>query len=191
VEPIFFTSPAEFYSWLEANHDSKMEVWVGFHKKATGKPTLTWSESVDQALCFGWIDGIRKPVDRESYKIRFTPRRKGSIWSAVNVKKVEALTTAGKMHEAGLKAYESRQLGRAPYSFENRNLVLPAEYEKRFRANKKAWDWFQSRAPGYRRTAVFWVMDAKREETRERRLETLITDCEAGRPIGVMRRPEA
>lgn len=191
MDPIFFDSPEAFREWLALNHDKATELLVGFHKRGTGRPSLTWPESVDQALCFGWIDGIRRSLGAESYTIRFTPRKKDSTWSHVNIKRVAALIEQGLMQPAGLQAFEARKTERSgAYSFENRRIQLDSTYEQRFRANEKAWSWFQSQAPWYRRTAAFWVMDAKREETRQRRLESLITECEAGRTIGPMtRRP--
>ena len=178
----------EFRAWLEANHDSATELEVVFYKKASGKPSMTWSESVDQALCFGWIDGVRRGRDDESYTIRFTPRRPGSIWSKINVEKVAKLTEAGLMRPAGIAAFERRTDDRTGvYSFEN-EAELPAEYEARLRANRAAADYLDSRPPWYRRTAIHLVMSAKREETRERRLEQLIEDSAAGRDIKQLRR---
>jgi uncharacterized protein YdeI (YjbR/CyaY-like superfamily) len=179
----------EFRAWLEANHDSATELEVLFYKKASGKPSMTWSESVDQALCFGWIDGVRRGRDDESYTIRFTPRKPGSNWSRINVEKVAKLTEAGLMHPAGIAAFERRTDDRTGvYSFENEAAELPAEYEARLRANRAAADYFDSRPPWYRRTAIHLVMSAKREETRERRLEQLIEDSAAGRDIKQLRR---
>ena len=178
----------EFRAWLEANHDSATELEVVFYKKASGKPSMTWSESVDQALCFGWIDGVRRGRDDESYTIRFTPRRPGSNWSRINVEKVAKLTEAGLMRPAGRAAFERRRDDRiGVYSFEN-EAERPAEYEARLRANRAAADYFDSRPPWYRRTAIHLVMSAKREETRERRLEQLIEDSAAGRDIKQLRR---
>ncbi len=178
----------EFRAWLEANHDSATELEVVFYKRASGKPSMTWSESVDQALCFGWIDGVRRGRDDESYTIRFTPRRPGSNWSKINVEKVAKLTEAGLMRPAGVAAFERRRDDRTGvYSFEN-EAELSAEYEARLRANRAAADYFDSRPPWYRRTAIHLVMSAKREETRERRLEQLIEDSAAGRDIKQLRR---
>ena len=151
------------------------ELWVGYYKKASGKPSMTWPESVDEALCFGWIDGVRKSIDDERYMIRFTPRRAGSNWSAVNIGRVAALTDAGRMQPAGLKAFEARRedrSGSTPTSSATRRCSMPA-YEKRFRAKKSAWAWFGAQPRGYRQAAIRWVMTAKQEETRERRLATL------------------
>ena len=178
----------EFRAWLEANHDSATELEVVFYKKASSKPSMTWSESVDQALCFGWIDGVRRGRDDESYTIRFTPRRPGSNWSNINVEKVAKLTEAGLMRPAGIAAFERRTDDRTGvYSFEN-EAELPADYEARLRANRAAADYFDSRPPWYRRTAIHLVMSAKREETRERWLEQLIEDSAAGRDIKQLRR---
>jgi uncharacterized protein YdeI (YjbR/CyaY-like superfamily) len=192
TEPLFFETAAEFRAWLEANHEASTEVLVGFYKKGSGKPSMTWPEAVDQALCFGWIDGVRRSHGDDAYTNRFTPRRKGSNWSAVNIKRVGELTEQGQMTPAGNKAFEARTEARsAVYSYEQRAAAaLDAEQEREFRANPAAWEWFQSRPPGYRRTAVYWVVSAKREETRRRRLATLIADSAAGRTIGPLTRPE-
>jgi uncharacterized protein YdeI (YjbR/CyaY-like superfamily) len=189
--PLFFKTPAEWRSWLKKNHDKEKELWVGFHKKGSGRPSITWPQSVDEALCFGWIDGIRKSLGDESYVIRFTPRKKGSIWSDVNTRRVAELTAAKKMHAAGLEAFRLRDPRKAGiYSFERRhNAKLTAEETRKFKANKKAWEHFQATAPGYRSLATFRVASAKRQETRARRLASLIADCAAGRKIGVLRRP--
>jgi uncharacterized protein YdeI (YjbR/CyaY-like superfamily) len=190
MDAVFFSSPEEFRDWLSANHETADELWVGFHKRATGKPSLTWPQSVDQALCFGWIDGLRKSLGPEGYMIRFTPRRPKSYWSHVNVKRAEELQEQGLMQPAGLRAFEARDKIRSgAYSFENRDVRFDPALEGAFRANEKAWSWFESQAPWYRRTAAFWVMDAKREETRRRRLETLIVESAAGRIVGPLRRP--
>ena len=189
VEPVFFATPDDFRSWLQAHHDSEDELLVGFYKKASGRPSITWPESVDQALCFGWIDGIRRNRDDQSYTIRFTPRRPGSNWSAINIRRIEALTTAGLMTPAGLQAFERRSDDRsAIYSYEQRhNAELGAAFEARFRANAAAWSYFQAQPPWYRRTVTYWVMSARREGTREKRLVTLIQDSAAGRPIQALK----
>jgi uncharacterized protein YdeI (YjbR/CyaY-like superfamily) len=189
VEVVYFETPAEFRAWLDAHHDTATELWVGFHKKGTGRPSMTWPEAVDQALCFGWIDGIRKGVDESSYANRFTPRKAKSTWSKVNVEKVAKLTEQGLMMPAGLRAFEARDEAKSGYSFEQRPTELPHEYAERFQANAAAWAFFQAQPPGYRRTAAFWVMSAKREETRLKRLTTLIDDSEHGRRIGLLARP--
>ena len=171
------------------------ELWVGFYKKSSGKPSITWPEAVDQALCFGWIDGQRKGIDDVSYTIRFTPRKPRSIWSAVNVKRVGELTAQGLMHPAGLKAFENRTEEKSGvYAYEQETPAeLDADYEQRFRANQTAWDFFQAQAAWYRRAAIWWVISAKKEETRLKRLATLIEDSERGRtvpPLTRRTRPE-
>lgn len=167
------------------HHDSATEAFVGFYKKKTGKPSMTWSESVDQALCFGWIDGRGKSLGDESYMIRFTPRKPGSNWSKVNVAKIEELTRQGLMHPAGIEAFEARKEDRTGvYSFERDE---PAElgevFEAQFKAQEAAWEFFQTQAPWYRRSVTHWVVSAKREATRERRLATLIEDSASGRTV--------
>jgi uncharacterized protein YdeI (YjbR/CyaY-like superfamily) len=190
-EPIFFTSPGEFRAWLEANHDRRDELIVGFYKKASGKPSMTWPEAVDQALCFGWIDGVRRSHGDDAYTNRFTPRRRGSNWSAINIKRVGELIEAGQMTPAGMKAFEARTEARYSYEQERAAAALDAGQEREFRANPAAWEWFEARPPGYRRSAIHWVVSAKRPETRARRLATLIEDSAAGRAIGPLRRPGA
>lgn len=190
LEPIYFESPAAFRRWLAANHDTAIEVLVGFHKSHTGRPTLTWPESVDEALCVGWIDGVRRRVDEERYTIRFTPRRPGSVWSLINIRKVEALIREGRMTAAGLRVFEARRPHRSGiYSFEARHdAALDAAETRRFKADKAAWAFFQAQPPGYRKVALFYVVSAKKPETRERRLGTLIADSAAGQRIGLLRR---
>ena len=187
MKPIFFESPQEFYDWLEEHHESEDEVYVGYWKKATGKPSLSWSEAVDQALCFGWIDGRLNRIDDERHMQRFTPRRKGSNWSKVNVEKVAMLEAEGLMQPAGRKAFEA---GRpADYSFEQeRSETLPERYDLQLRANRQAVDHFESRPPWYRRAAVHWVTSAKQPGTRERRLATLIECSEWGEDVPPLRR---
>ncbi len=177
MNPRFFSTPTDFRSWLESHHDEEKELLVGFYKKGSGKPSITWPESVDQALCFGWIDGVRRRIDDERYSIRFTPRRKGSNWSAINIGRVQELIEQGLMHPAGLEAFERRtEDGSRVYSYEKQEAVLDPDFETRFRSNKGAWTFFSEQAPSYRRVAIYWVMSAKRPETRERRLATLIDD---------------
>ena len=185
MEVTTFERPEDFRRWLERHHDTEPELWVGYFKKASGRASMTWPESVDEALCFGWIDGIRKRIDDDRYMIRFTPRRVGSVWSAVNIGRVAALTAEGRMRPAGLEAFEARREDRSGiYSYEQRHeAAFPAEIEARFRAEKKAWAWFEAQPKGYRQNTIRWVMTAKREETRERRLATLIADSAAGRRI--------
>lgn len=190
TNPVFFATPSEFRAWFEEHHGTEQELWVGFYKKSTGKASFTWPEAVDQALCFGWIDGVRKSLDADSYANRFTPRKRSSNWSAVNIKRVEELTQLGLMRPAGLKAFEERADAKSGiYSYEQRaSAELGEEYEQQFRANPKAWDYFQSRPAGYRKTATWWVVSAKREETRLKRLATLIEDSENHQPIALLSR---
>jgi uncharacterized protein YdeI (YjbR/CyaY-like superfamily) len=187
-EPIFFDSPQEFYDWLAEHHETESEVYVGFYKAHTGKRAMTWSESVDQALCFGWIDSRANRIDDDRSMQRFTPRKPGSNWSNINVEKVAKLREAGLMRPAGLAAFEQRSDERTGvYSFENETELAP-EYDAQLRSNKAASDYFESRPPWYRRTAIHLVMSAKREETRLRRLSELIEDSAAGRDIRQLRR---
>jgi uncharacterized protein YdeI (YjbR/CyaY-like superfamily) len=175
MNPIFFKNQYEFRTWLERNHQSEHELWVGYYKVETGKSSMTWSQSVDQALCFGWIDGIRKKVDEESYCIRFTPRRKDSIWSKINIAKVEDLKLKGMMHQAGIEAFKQRRENKSGiYSFENGIKDLPEAYTSIFKQNKTAWEFYISQPPSYRRTIIHWVLSAKQESTRISRLEKLI-----------------
>jgi uncharacterized protein YdeI (YjbR/CyaY-like superfamily) len=188
MPPTYFPSPSAFRDWLLANHESATELVVGFHKVGTGAPSMTWAESVREALCFGWIDGVRHRVDESRYTIRFTPRKTGSIWSAVNVKHVEELIAAGRMRPAGLRAFEARRDAKTGvYSFEQDAVALPAEFLAIFRKQKQAWRWFEASAPSYRREATWWVVSAKREDTRERRLQTLIACSAEGLRIPQMR----
>jgi uncharacterized protein YdeI (YjbR/CyaY-like superfamily) len=192
VRPVFFATAADWRRWLEAHHDSHDEVWVGFYKRRTGKPSITWPESVDEALCFGWIDGLRKSVDAHRYMIRFTPRRAGSNWSAVNVRRVAELKTRGRMHATGLRAFAARTQDKTGvYSYERRKpLRLPSAYLEQLRANPSASTFFAAQAPWYQRTATGWILSAKREETRLKRLAILIEDCARGRRIGPLERPK-
>jgi uncharacterized protein YdeI (YjbR/CyaY-like superfamily) len=184
MKPTFFDSSADFRGWLERHHATATELWVGFHKKKSGKPSMTWPESVDQALCFGWIDGIRKSIDEAKYVIRFSPRKPTSIWSAVNIRRVTELSAAGLMRDPGLKAYELRRENRSGiYSYEQRSHVLPEPYEKVLKGNKAAWDFFQSQPPSYRKVAFWWVVSAKKEETRLKRLQKLIEFSARGKRI--------
>jgi uncharacterized protein YdeI (YjbR/CyaY-like superfamily) len=184
-EAIFFETPDELRDWLDANAATAPELFVGAWKKSTGKPSLTWEQIVEEALCVGWIDGIRRSHPGDGWVIRLTPRRKGSIWSAINVAKVAELRAAGRMRSAGEAAFALRREDRtAVYSFErDRDPALTADEEARFRANPAAWDWFSAKPPSFRKPALHWVVSAKKAETRERRLATLIEDSAAGRPI--------
>ena len=179
----FFATPAKWRQWLDRNHAKADEIWVGFYKKGSGKPSITWPESVDEALCYGWIDGIRKSIDDVSYKIRFTPRRKGSIWSAVNIARVDVLTTEGRMMPAGAAAFAAREDKKSRVYTYEQNDVLPLDktIEKRFKANKKAWNFFQGQAPYYRKLMTRWLNSAKAEETRLRRLAKLVAACDQGK----------
>ena len=192
-KPTFFATPGEFGRWLDRHHASEKELLVGFYKKKTGKANMTWPESVDEALCFGWIDGVRRSLGEESYTIRFTPRKERSNWSAVNVRRVAELTKEGRMRPAGMKAFEQRAAEKTGiYAYENKHLAeLDGAQRRRFRANKKAWDYFRTRPEWYRKTATWWVISAKREETRERRLEELIETSEKGETIRPLTRPAA
>jgi uncharacterized protein YdeI (YjbR/CyaY-like superfamily) len=191
MEATFFATPDELRAWLEANHGTAPELWVGFWKKGTGKPSITWPESVDQALCFGWIDGVRKSLDAERYVIRFTPRRPGSTWSGVNVRRMGELLDAGLVSPAGLRAFEARKPEKTEiYAYEQRSgAAFDGEQERRFRDNEAAWAFFQSCPTWYRRNATWWVVSARRPETREKRLATLIDDSARGRTIRHLTRP--
>jgi uncharacterized protein YdeI (YjbR/CyaY-like superfamily) len=191
MKPRFFPSPSAWHAWLEEHHEKHEELWVGFHKVGSGKPSITWAEALDGALCFGWIDGVRKSLGENSYVIRFTPRRPKSIWSAINIKRVAELSTLGLMRPKGMQAFEKRTGNRSEiYAYEQRKgAKLSAAYEKQFRANKKAWKFFQAHPSWYRRTASWWVISAKKEETRLKRLAQLIDDCEHGRTLAQLKRP--
>ena len=182
-----FKSAAHFHQWLEANHASTTELWVGFSKKDSGKRGITYAEAVDEALCFGWIDGLKKRVDEFSYTHRFTPRKPKSNWSLINIRHAERLKKAGLMRAAGLKAFAAREPAKSGvYSFENVPRQLSPPLERRFKADKAAWEFFQQQPPGYRRVACFWVMSAKQEQTRERRLARLMADSSHGRRLGLL-----
>jgi len=188
--PIYFDSPQAFYDWLEKHHDSATEVYVGFHKQHTGKRAMSWSDAVDQALCFGWIDGRVNKIDDDRYMQRFTPRKPSSNWSKVNVEKVARLIEERRMRPAGLAAFEKRKDDRTGvYSFERESWELPSEYDATLHANAAAATYFDGRPPSYRRAAIHWVLSAKREETRERRLAQLIEDSANGVDIKPLRRP--
>jgi uncharacterized protein YdeI (YjbR/CyaY-like superfamily) len=184
MEVKYFKTPGDFRRWLERHHATERELWVGYYRKDSGKQSITWPESVDQALCFGWIDGIRKRVDEFSYTNRFTPRKSKSTWSMVNIKRVRELCEQGLMQPAGLKAFEARTENRSGiYAYEQRSDKLPAPYEKRLRQNRAAWDFFQAQTPSYRKLASWWVVSAKKEETRLKRLEKLVQDSAQGRTL--------
>jgi len=195
MQPTFFATPAKLRAWLKVNHATAQELWVGFYKVDSGKPSITWPESVDEALCFSWIDGVHKNLDPSSYVIRFTPRKPRSTWSAVNIKRVGVLIVLGRMQAAGLKAFEARRDDRsAIYSYEQRHHAALNDAETaHFQANKPAWDYFHARPPSYRKTALWWVVSAKKDETRVKRLATLIDDSAHERliaPLAWSQRPK-
>lgn len=180
MKPTFFSKPNDFRRWLEKNHKTEIELLVGFYKNSSGKPSMTWSQSVDEALCFGWIDGVRKSLDKDSYQIRFTPRKITSIWSAVNIKKIDVLTKKGLLQPAGLEIFEKRNVNESQiYSDENAEVKFTLEYEEIFKGNKIAWEFFQSLAPSYRKHSTYWVMSAVQETTKVKRLHKLISDSHA------------
>lgn len=184
---VFFPTQKHLRKWFEKNHKKEKELLAGFYKVTSGKPSVTWSQSVDEALCFGWIDGIRKSVDKESYCIRFTPRNPKSNWSAINIRKVEELTKLGLMKPEGLKAFGFRKEEKSKiYAYENPEVLLDKSFEKLFKANKKAWKFFQTMTPTYRKVTSRWVMSAKQESTKLKRLNELINDCAAGKKIKAM-----
>ena len=173
----YFKSATDFRRWLEKNHATTQELWVGYYKKASGQPTITWPESVDEALCFGWIDGIRKSVDDWRYMIRFTPRRRGSIWSAANIKRARELHEKRLMEPPGIAAFNARKENKSGiYSYEQRSVILDAPYERRLKKNKTAWDFFYAQPPSYRKVIGWWIVRAKQEATRLKRLEKLISE---------------
>ncbi|WP_234736872.1 YdeI/OmpD-associated family protein [Tellurirhabdus bombi] len=179
MTPTFFTTQSELRAWFMENHEKETELLVGFYKVGAGKASITWSESVDEAICFGWIDGVRRSIDETSYMIRFTPRKAKSIWSAVNIKKVQDLSSLGLMAPAGLAAFEKREESKSKvYSFEQDSVQLDAIAEATFRQNEAAWTWFNTQAPSYRKAAIWWVMSAKQEVTKQKRLTELIQDSE-------------
>jgi len=188
MTPTYFATQQDFRNWLEKNHDKESELWVGFHKVGSGKPSLTWPQSVDQAICFGWIDGLRKSVDAGSYCIRFSPRNPKSIWSAINIRKVEEMNKLGLMHPAGLAVFEKRDEQKSTlYAYENRPDKLSPDYENLFKSHPEAWEFFQLQPPSYQRITAMWVMDAKQESTRQKRLAELVADSEAGLKIKPLR----
>ncbi len=191
MNPTFFLSPGELRAWFEANYDSAHELLLGFHKVGSGRPSVTYREALDAALCFGWIDGVRRGIDAESYSIRFTPRKRKGNWSLVNIKRARQLNEQGLMHPAGLLAFEHRdETQAAAYSYERNNPQFEPGIERSFRAKRKAWAFFETLPPSYRRTVTWWVMSAKREETRHKRLEILIDYCGRGERVPLMTPPE-
>ena len=191
MKPTFFASATEFRAWLETHHGSSNEILVGFHKRATGRPSLTWTESVREALCYGWIDGIRKRIDEDAYTIRFTPRKRGSVWSAVNIRHVESLVGEGRMRPAGLEAYETRRENKSGlYSYEQRSVDLPPPYANVLKKNVAAFTFFESQPPSYRRMAMWWIVSAKTEETRGKRLSMLIRQSARGERLPAFAPPK-
>jgi uncharacterized protein YdeI (YjbR/CyaY-like superfamily) len=186
MKPTFFKTPEDLRNWFTANTATVTELTIGFYKVGSGKPSITWPQSVQEALCVGWIDGVRKRIDDESYQIRFTPRKKDSIWSAVNIRLAEELIKSGRMQPAGLTAYQARSANKsAIYSYEQQQPAeLPAAYLKQLQANAAAWEYFQSKTPpSYKRAVADWVTRAKQEATREKRLAQLIACSAQGRPV--------
>ena len=187
--PVFFPTQDEFRAWLQEHHASEGPLWVGYYRKSSGRASITWAETVDEALCFGWIDGVRKSRDETSYVIRFTPRRPTSVWSARNFERVEALRAAGCMRPPGLAAYAHRNKHpQSGYTVGDRPTEFPAEIARRFQAHLSAWDFYNAQPPGYRKQTVFWVTSARREATRERRLAQLIEDSVNGLRIQQLRK---
>jgi len=181
IKPTYFPSPAAFRAWLERHHASADELWVGFYKVGSGKRSITWPESVDEALCFGWIDGVRKSIDEFSYVIRFSPRKAGSIWSGVNIKRAQTLIERGLMRPAGLKAYQARKENKSGiYSYEQRSVDLPEPYNRLVKANAAAWNFLQTQPAYYRKTVCWWIVSAKMETTRLKRLEKLMAHSARG-----------
>ena len=190
MKPKYFQSAHDFHAWLEENYAVFPELLVVFYKKSSGRPSITYPEAVDEALCFGWIDGVRRSVNADAYTVRFTPRKAKSQWSAINIRHVERLTKAGRMQPAGVKAFQAAKEQPRKYSYEQRNAAcFDKASECRFRANRAAWEFFQSQPPWYRRTCTFWVISAKKEETRQRRLNNLIADSEQQKSIRPLTRP--
>jgi uncharacterized protein YdeI (YjbR/CyaY-like superfamily) len=183
VTPRHFRSATAFRTWLERHHNRRTELWVGFHKKASGRRGLSYKEALDQALCYGWIDGVRRSVDESSYVQRFTPRTATSNWSQINIRRVAQLTELGQMAEPGRRVFEARVARKAPYSYEHPPAEFPSAFLRAFRANRGAWAFFGAQPPGYQRLVRFWVLSAKKDVTRARRFATLLDDCAAGRRI--------
>ena len=181
-----FNTSAEFREWLENNHDRVAELWLVFYNKRAARKCITYREALDEALCFGWIDGVRKSIDETSYKQRFTPRKTKSYWSAVNIRRANELAKLGRMASSGVKAFERRGTDSGKYSFESRPETLPPAYERQFKANPAAWKFFEAQAPWYQRTSCFWIVSAKQEKTRQRRLATLISDSEKGHRLSML-----
>lgn len=184
MKPKFFRTPSDFRKWLKTNHATARELWVGFYRKASGKPSIAWPESVDEALCFGWIDGIRKRIDEISYQIHFTPRRRGSIWSAINIKRAKELKKQKRMLPAGLKAFAARIENKSGiYSYKQRRAELEEPYAKTLKKNRSAWNFFQAQPPSYRKMMSWYIMSAKTEETRSKRFEKLMKASAKGKRL--------
>lgn len=184
VKPRAFRTQNDFRKWLETNHAKEIELILRLFKVHAKSKGIGYKEALDEALCFGWIDGVRRGLDEDSFTQRFTPRKKKSNWSAVNIRRAKELIAEGRMRPPGLAAFEARdKTAVAPYSFENRNTELDAAFVKKLKSNKSAWAFFQAQAPWYRRTTVFWVMQAKRDETRAKRFAILLDWCEKGEPV--------
>lgn len=191
TRPRAFATPAAFRAWLERHHASETELMLRLYKTHALRKGIGYRAALDEALCFGWIDGVRRALDEDSFVQRFSPRKKKSVWSAVNIRRAMELEAEGRLSAPGLAAFRARQTGPAPYSFESRALALTPAFVAEFKRHAKAWAHFESRPPGYRRTAVFWVMTAKREETRARRFQALVAACAQGRPIGLLAKKPA
>lgn len=192
MKPTYFATPAELRAWFEKHHETAAELHLGYFKKSSGKPSVTWPESVDQALCFGWIDGVRKGLDDARYMIRFTPRKPTSIWSAVNTRRVKELEAAGLMRPAGLRAFALRDEKRtAIYAYEREVASLPPDYTERLKSNRAAFEFYQEQPLGYRRISAYWVTTAKQEATRDRRFGLLLEHCARGRRIPQLLSPAA
>ena len=182
---IFFESAAELRAWFEAHHESASELWVGFHRKRTGRPSITWQDLVDQELCFGWIDSVRYSLGDDRSAQRITPRRKGSVWSAVNIRRFKELEEQGLVHPSGRAAFAKRDEARSRiYSYENRPQELDEASEAELRKHQTAWQYFQAQAPSYRRTVAYWIASAKRDATKQLRLAKLIEESNSGRRLG-------
>ncbi|MEP7055884.1 MAG: YdeI/OmpD-associated family protein [Actinomycetota bacterium] len=188
ARPLFLLQP-QWREWLARHHGTETEVCVGFYKTGTGRPSMTWPQSVDEALCYGWIDGVRRRIDETSYQIRFTPRKRRSTWSAVNVRRITELAELGLVEPAGMAAFEQRTEGNTSvYSYENPPADLPTEYAETFHADSLAWNFFSAQAPSYRRACIWWVVSAKQAATRQKRLATLIEQSRAGHQLAAFRR---
>ncbi len=188
-KPLFFPKQTDLRKWFTENHDGEKELWIGYYKKVTGIESIDWSQSVDEALCFGWIDGIRKSIDEQSYKIRFTPRNQKSNWSNVNLAKIKNLKKLGLMTEAGMNIFNKRDIEKYENaSYEQKEVKLSQEYENKIQANKKTFEFFENLAPSYKKATIHWVMSAKREETRLNRLDVLIQSCKERKKVPPLRR---